>query len=356
MLNKKTFLVFAVIINIIITVFSSVNVWADDTPAGDEQETLSNYLPDALIVLDLSGSMAQTPGGIATYTYGADTSCIANTTLCNNPSDTTYPYSHDNTCTPDTVNCPGSPSTTYVYGADPTCTANSTAGACVGTGSSTYIYAHDATCTSSTYCNSTGCSGGFCSSSKTNCTTNCSNSSGKLGYCSGGFCGTSGKTGCSTDCKCQGGMCYNSKTNCSNQCYTNHCSNGFCQDTAQGDCQTNCSKLAIAKRALFSVLDDDNSGTIDLNDATGLGIRIGYMRFYNCSSDESSINYTSGCNTLIDMISAIGSNAQTSYQLIYCGNTTSCASTVTSCTTGNCIVGENATGGTTLASDRKSVV
>jgi len=168
MLNKKTFLVFAVIINIIITVFSSVNVWAD-TPAGDEQETLSNYLPDALIVLDLSGSMAQTPAGDDTYTYGSDTSCIANTTLCNNPSDTTYPYSHDSTCTPDTVNCPGSPSTTYIYGSDATCTANTTPGACVGTGSSTYIYAHDKSCTASTtYCKSTGCSGGFCKTSSSN--------------------------------------------------------------------------------------------------------------------------------------------------------------------------------------------
>jgi Tfp pilus tip-associated adhesin PilY1 len=77
------------------------------------------------------------------------------------------------------------------------------------------------------------------------------------------------------------------------------------------------------------------------------------MRYYNCSSDESSINYTSGCNQLIDVISALGSNNQTSYQLTYCGNTTSCASTVTNCTAGNCIVGEQATGGTPLASALK---
>ena len=112
--------------------------------------------------------------------------------------------------------------------------------------------------------------------------------------------------------------------------------------------KTDCSKLAIAKRALFSILDDDNSGTIDINDATSLGIRIGYMRYYNCSADEST-NYTSGCNTLIDTISALGSNSQTSYQLTYCGNSTSCASTVTGCTSGNCIVGESASGGTPLA-------
>jgi hypothetical protein len=354
MLNKKTFIVLAVIINIIFTIFSSVNVWAD-TPAGDEQETISNYLPDALILLDLSGSMAQNPAGDATYYYGSDTSCVANTTACNNPTDTTYPYSHDSTCTPDLVNCPGSPSTTYIYGADATCTANSTAGACVSGATSTYAY--DQSCTANTSkCTSKGgttCSGGFCNGTgQGNCVTNCKNSSGNYGYCSGGFCGKS-KTGCSYDCNCQNGMCKSgSHPNCTNSCYTNHCNNGFCEDTNQSDCQTDCSKLAIAKRSLFSILDDDNSGTIDINDATSLGVRIGYMRYYNCSADESN-SYTSGCNTLIDTISALGSNAQTSYQLTYCGNSTSCASTVTGCTSGNCIVGESATGGTPLAGAEK---
>jgi Tfp pilus tip-associated adhesin PilY1 len=152
-------------------------------------------------------------------------------------------------------------------------------------------------------------------------------------------------------------MCYSSRTNCTNACATNKCVDGFCSDTAQADCQTDCSKIAIAKRALFAVLDNDNSGTIDANDATSLGVRFGYMRYYNCSSDESSINYTSGCNTLIDVISTItggvSSTNQTSYQLIYCGDSTSCASTVTGCTTGNCIAGESATGGTPLASALK---
>jgi Tfp pilus tip-associated adhesin PilY1 len=429
MWNKKYFIIFIIIINVITIVFTATGAFAAletctvDTvpactcydgeappcPAGDEQLTLINTLPDALILLDLSGSMAQTPAGDATYFYGSDTSCVANTTLCNNPNDTYYVYSSDNTCTPDTVNCPGSNDTThtYIYGHDATCTANTTAGTCVGTGSGTYIYAadnsctanatagacvgaptstykyaHDTSCTTNTtYCknsysdcsggfcsgsshsscsincsNSSGnygyCSGGFCGTSKTGCSTNCSNSSGKYGYCSGGFCGTS-KTGCNIDCNCQNGMCHNSKTNCTSQCYTNHCTNGFCKDTAQGDCQTDCSKLAIAKRSLFNILDDDNSGIIDVNDATSLGIRIGYMRFYNCSGDESSLSYTSGCNTLVDIISDLGSTGQTSYQLTYCGNSTSCASTVTSCTSGNCIAGEKATGGTVLASALK---
>jgi len=360
MLNKKSLLVLAVIINIIITVFSSVNVWAD-APAGDEMETIANSLPDALILWDLSGSMAQNPAGTA-YPYGADTSCVGNTTSCNNPEDTTFVYSYDSTCTPDTVNCVGSSSSTYIYGHDANCTANSTAGACVGAPTSTYYYAYDKSCTANTSkCTSksgTTCSGGFCNGTgQGNCVTNCSNNVGKYGYCSGGFCGTSGKTGCSQVCWCQDGMCQSSKNNCTNQCATNKCDaiNGFCNDQSQADCKTNCSKLAIAKRALFSILDDDKSGTIDALDAVSMGIRIGFMRFTN--GDDTAGDYASGANQVVDVISTItggvSSNNQTSYQLTYCGNSTSCASTVTSCTSGECIVGESATGGTPLASALK---
>lgn len=353
MLNKKNLFVLTVIINIIITVFSSVNVWADDVPAGDEFQTIANSLPDALILLDLSGSMAYNPAG-TNYPYGHDTSCVGNTTYCNNPDDTTFVYSYDSTCTPDLVNCVGSPDSTRIYGADANCTANSAAGYCVST-SGTYKYAHDATCRAdTTNCTGSGCSGGFCSTtSHSKCTTDCS-----AYNCSGGFCAAK-KTNCQQVCWCQNGMCQSSKNNCTNQCATNKCDavNGFCNDTSQPDCSSPCSKLGIAKRALFSILDDNNDNIIDANDMTSMGIRIGYMRFYNCSSDESSLSYTAGCNTLIDVISAItsgvSSNNQTSYSLTYCGNSTSCAPTVTGCTTGNCIVGESATGGTALASALK---
>ncbi|MGA2780383.1 MAG: PilC/PilY family type IV pilus protein [Smithella sp.] len=352
MLNKKSLLVLAVIINIIITVFSSVNVWAD-APAGDEMETIANSLPDALILWDLSGSMAQNPAGTS-YPYGTDTSCAGNTTLCNNPTDTTYVYSHDSTCTPDSVNCVGSPDLTRIYGADANCTANINAGYCVST-SGTYKYAADASCAANTSkCTGTGCTGGFCSNtSHNNCKTDCS-----AYNCSGGFC-ASKKTNCQTVCWCQNGMCQSSKNNCTNQCATNKCDavNGFCNDQSQADCQTNCSKLAIAKRALFSILDDDKSGTIDALDAVSMGIRIGFMRFKDIndgnSGNDTAGNYSSGAIQVVDVISAIGSNNQTSYQLTYCGNSTSCASTVTSCTSGECIAGESATGGTPLASALK---
>ncbi|MEW6740472.1 MAG: pilus assembly protein [Nitrospirota bacterium] len=80
-----------------------------------------------------------------------------------------------------------------------------------------------------------------------------------------------------------------------------------------------CSKIAIAKRAICDVLDDNNNGCIDSNndgtidtanidtsDESSLKIRIGYMRFYNCSRTTSAekgsspvYNYSSGCNTII---------------------------------------------------------
>jgi type IV pilus assembly protein PilY1 len=72
------------------------------------------------------------------------------------------------------------------------------------------------------------------------------------------------------------------------------------QDPSGNNCwSSGCSKLAMAKNAIFAILDDNNDGKIDSNDETSLRIRIGYMRFYNCSSDESPLNYSSGCNTLI---------------------------------------------------------
>ena len=69
MLNNKNLFILAVIINVIIAFFSSVNVWAD-APAGDEYQTIANSLPDALILLDLSGSMAQNPAGYCLPLWG----------------------------------------------------------------------------------------------------------------------------------------------------------------------------------------------------------------------------------------------------------------------------------------------
>ncbi len=76
----------------------------------------------------------------------------------------------------------------------------------------------------------------------------------------------------------------------------------------------NCSRLEIAKRAIFAVLDDDRNNVINSQDSASLGIRIGYMRFYNASSEASP-----GIRRVRD-ISPLGSiGTGTSYQTTFCG-------------------------------------
>lgn len=101
---------------------------------------------------------------------------------------------------------------------------------------------------------------------------------------------------------------------------------------------TNCSRLEIAKRAIFAILDDNQSGKINNQDESSLGIRFGYMRFYNCGSDESG-SYSAGCNRLVRGISS-------KYSLIYCGNGTECSITSTG---SNSVSSEDAVGGTPVA-------
>ena len=102
---------------------------------------------------------------------------------------------------------------------------------------------------------------------------------------------------------------------------------------------TNCSRLAIAKRAIFNLLDANGDGTINSSDETTLNIRFGYMHFYN--GDDTSGDYSSGAIKLMKAIA-------TSYSSIFCGSSSSCASTSGSSTSG-CVNGESATGGTPLA-------
>jgi hypothetical protein len=89
---------------------------------------------------------------------------------------------------------------------------------------------------------------------------------------------------------------------------------------------TDCSRLAIAKRSMFDILDENDSGTITNADESILNIRFGYMRFYDCSSNDTGGNYNSGCNRLIRGIGASYSQINTN------------------------VSAESATGGTPLAS------
>ena len=109
----------------------------------------------------------------------------------------------------------------------------------------------------------------------------------------------------------------------------------------------NCSRLAIAKRSVFSVLDDNNDGTINSSDEGSLGVRIGFMRYYDCGSDDTGGSYTSGCNQIPGSSSSSRRYIGSKYSQIYCNSSTSC--TVGS--TGSYSVGgASATGGTPIGS------
>ena len=123
------------------------------------------------------------------------------------------------------------------------------------------------------------------------------------------------------------------------------CSGPFYSSSGTGH-TVNCSRLAIAKRSIFSVLDDNNDNVINNSDEGSLGVRIGYMRYYDCGSDDTGGDYTSGC---IQIPGSGGSRRyiNSKYSQIYCNNNTSC--TVNS-TGSNSVGGASASGGTPLAS------
>lgn len=147
--------------------------------------------------------------------------------------------------------------------------------------------------------------------------------------------------------------CTPDPTNCTGSSY--YCHDGFCYYNKTG-CNVNCSRMAIAKRAIFNILDDDNNNTINVNDSNSLGVRIGFMRFrdtaggYCSSGNDTAGNYASGSIKLVTALSALGKETGTSYSLTYCGNSTSCASTATSCTSGECVLNQTPCGGTPIAS------
>jgi len=75
---------------------------------------------------------------------------------------------------------------------------------------------------------------------------------------------------------------------------------------------------------LFSLLDDTRDGTINNADEGSLGVRFGYMQFYDCNAgSETETSYTSGCI----QIPGSGGNRRyigSRYSQIYCNSNTSC--------------------------------
>ena len=122
------------------------------------------------------------------------------------------------------------------------------------------------------------------------------------------------------------------------------CSGTFYSSSGTGH-STRCSRLEIAKRAIFEILDDNGSGRITGTDETSLGVRIGYMRYYN--GNDTAGDYSSGNNRLSKPINS-------KYSSIFCNSSSSCYPTDgcnSSCSTSTaCVNSECGNSGTPLTS------
>lgn len=134
--------------------------------------------------------------------------------------------------------------------------------------------------------------------------------------CTGGYCWLWGDIACRTK---QCFFPYGASSSCvpnTTACTGTNCLNGFCAASKTG-CSVDCSRIGIAKKAIFSIMDDNGTNTITSADETSLGVRMGYMRFYNASGDETD-GYTTGANKLAKYIGNRYSNT-------FCGSNSSCA-------------------------------
>ena len=121
---------------------------------------------------------------------------------------------------------------------------------------------------------------------------------------------------------------------------TDTCDGPFYNSSNSG-ARRNCSKIEIAKDALFELLDYNADHNITSSDNTGLGMRLGLMSYYNCSDEDNYTGTTpntdkpwnSGCEKVIWPITQSDFTTATPYANIYCNDAT-CASTVTACTGG----------------------
>jgi Tfp pilus tip-associated adhesin PilY1 len=173
--------------------------------------------------------------------------------------------------------------------------------------------------------------------------------------CAAGPFYTSSVTGYTTACQACNTSCtsYNGSNETNSIVYGDTaCAGPFYSSSGTGH-TANCSKIEIAKRSIFQLMDNNVTGTVDSTDVTGLGVRLGFMTYYNCSSSNSTTySYPAGssssCIQLAWPLTTSDNVTPTSYANIYCNNT-SCLSTVTSCTGSHeCVAGETVSGGTPL--------
>lgn len=147
---------------------------------------------------------------------------------------------------------------------------------------------------------------------------------------------------------------------------TASCEGPFYSSSNSG-ARTDCSKIAIAKRAIFELFDDTSDDSITSTDVTSLGMRIGFMRYLGCGDSNNNLAYTntnscvklswglSGDDPYTNPVTAPTTDT-TPYANIYCNDST-CASTVTACTDHDpspwgydkeCVAGYDISGGTPI--------
>jgi len=155
-------------------------------------------------------------------------------------------------------------------------------------------------------------------------------------------------------------ICQNCTTSCtpSGTTYrwsdTASCDGPFYSSSNSG-ARSDCSKLAIAKRSLYQLMDANDSDDITATDITSLGIRLGLMRYYNCGSEDNDTSHTDpwnyGCTKLSWSMTQSDNTTTTPYGSLFCNNA-SCASTVSACTVTSpakeCIAGYDKSGGTPI--------
>ncbi len=102
-----------------------------------------------------------------------------------------------------------------------------------------------------------------------------------------------------------------SNASCSGPFYINNSHTGY---------TTDCSRVAIAKRAIFDILDDNNDNTVDDQDENNLNVRIGYMRFHD--GNDTAGDYTKDNNKLIEPLGTVYSTVWSSVNSDYANSGT----------------------------------
>ena len=88
------------------------------------------------------------------------------------------------------------------------------------------------------------------------------------------------------------------------------CSGPFYINNSHTGYITDCNRVAIAKRAIFDILDDNNDSVVDDQDEEVLNVRIGYMRFHD--GDDTAGDYTKDNNKLIEPLGTVYSTVWSS--------------------------------------------